>query len=225
VRNRQRPHGAAFPCDTLAEALPQLRRPPAPAAVRFKLQTCADDAGQVVAYVDARFVYDRLDQVCGEHWAARFAPLPRVLIPRLAPEHRGPRPLYVRCRLSVFGVTREDVGEGGDPKAAFSDAAKRAAVHFGIARALYALRAPWLLAGEAEGELRRGPDGALHVDERTGSWCREKYERWLEERGREFGEPLEHPGAGGNPLVTPEAGDAADRARTPADAGGLKHAA
>jgi hypothetical protein len=28
---------------------------------------------------------------------------------------------YVRCRLTLYGVTREDVGEGQDPKAAFSD--------------------------------------------------------------------------------------------------------
>jgi hypothetical protein len=189
--------GAEFPCATLAVALPQLRRPPAAAAVRFKLQTAAEDAGQVVAYIDARFVYDRLDLVCGEHWSARFAPLPRALVPRIARDDPGPPPLYVRCRLSVFGVGREDVGEGGDPKAAFSDAAKRAAVHFGVGRCLYTLRAPWLRAGDADGELRRVPGGALHVDERTEAWCREKYGRWLDERGGAFGEPLEHanPGA------------------------------
>ena len=64
--------GAEFPCASLSDALPYLRRPPSPAAVRFKVQTPADDAGQVVAYVDARLVYDRLDHVCGERWWARF---------------------------------------------------------------------------------------------------------------------------------------------------------
>ena len=47
--------------------------------MRFKVQTAADDAGQVVAYVDARVVYDRLDLVCGERWWPRFGPLPRAL--------------------------------------------------------------------------------------------------------------------------------------------------
>jgi DNA-binding beta-propeller fold protein YncE len=45
------------------------------------------------------------------------------------------------------------VGEGRDPKAAFSDAVKRAAVHFGVGRALYAMRSPWLREGDGDGEL------------------------------------------------------------------------
>lgn len=188
--------GAEFPCASLSGALPQLRRPPGPAAVRFKVQTPADDAGQVVAYVDARLVYDRLDHVCGEHWWTRCGPLPRALVPRPPHEAEGPPSLYARCRLTVCGVTREDVGEGADPKAAFSDAVKRAAVHFGVGRVLYAMRAPWLRVGDGDGELRRDGRGVLFVDERTEAWCREKYERWLGERGvAEFGEPLEHRGA------------------------------
>jgi hypothetical protein len=207
-----KPDGEAeLPCSSLALALPELRRPPVPAAVRFKLQTVTPDAGQVVAYVDARFVYDRLDRVCGEQWSARFGPLPRALIPRPRPDEPGPPPLYVRCRMTLFGVTREDVGEGADPKAAVSDAAKRAAVHFGVGRVLYALRAPWLRAGDADGELRPDGRGGLVLDERTEAWCREKYERWLEDRGSaEFGEPLAH----GN-----EADARATDPSTPEDAG------
>jgi hypothetical protein len=185
-------------CASLAEALPHLRRPPSAAAVRFKVQNAAEEAGQIAAYVDARFVYDRLDLVCGERWWSRFGPLPRALMPPRAHGDGEPPPLYVRCRLTVFGVTREDVGEGSDPKAAFSDAVKRAAVHFGVGRVLYAMRAPWLRAGDGDGELRRDGRGVL-VDERTEAWCRAKYERWLEARGVEqFGEPLDHrtrPGA------------------------------
>ena len=188
-----------FPCASLADALPHLRRPPGAAAVRFKIQNAADDAAQVAAYVDARLVYDRLDQVCGERWWARFAPLARALVPR-RPRGDGERPpLYVRCQLTVYGVTREDVGEGHDPKAALSDAVKRAAVTFGVGRVLYAMRLPWLQAGDADGELRRNGQGELVLDERTEAWCREKYERWLEEHGSaQFGEPLEHrlPAAG-----------------------------
>jgi hypothetical protein len=188
--------GAKFPCASLAEALPHLRRPPSAAAVRFKIQNAADEAAQVAAYVDARLVFDRLDHVCGERWSARCEELPEALIPPPVDrngELKGPPPLYVRCRLALYGVTREDVGEGQDPKAAFSDAIKRAAVHFGVGRALYAMRLPWLREGEADSELRRNRKGRLVLDRRTEGWCREMYERWLEERGiPQFGEPLEH---------------------------------
>jgi hypothetical protein len=96
------------------------------------------------------------------------------------------------------------VGEGEDPKAAFSDAIKRAAVDFGVGRALYAMRAPWLRAGDAEGELRRNRRGRLMLDERREEWCRERYRGWLEERGRRlFGQELEHGDEAGAPGSRP----------------------
>jgi Rad52/22 family double-strand break repair protein len=153
-----RASGPSFPCASLAEALPHLRRPAAPEAVRFRIQNAAGEAAQVAAYVDARLVSDRLDLVCGGRWRPRFEELPAALVPPPCDRDGQPLsrpPIHVRCRLTCFGVTREDVGEGEDPKAAFSDAIKRAAVHFGVGRVLYAMRAPWLRAGDGEGELRR----------------------------------------------------------------------
>lgn len=150
--NTDRASGPEFPSASLDDALHHLRRPPTPAAVRFKIQSQAKngDAAQVAAYIDARLVFDRLDQVCGQGWSAGFEALPERLIPPPVDNHgellRRP-PLFVRCRLTVLGVTRQDVGEGADPKAAFSDAIKRAAVHFGIGRALYAMRLAWLREG------------------------------------------------------------------------------
>jgi Rad52/22 family double-strand break repair protein len=190
-----RPGGAEFPCQWLGEALPHLRRPPTPAAVRFKIQNAVEEAGQVAAYIDARLVFDRLDAVCGARWWAAFEPLPKELRSRPADRDGQPEvpPLDVRCRLTAFGVTRQDVGAGETPKAAVSDAVKRAAVQFGIGRALYALRLPWLAEGAEDGELRRNRRGRLVLDARTEAWCREQYERWLERKGRRmFGEPLDH---------------------------------
>jgi hypothetical protein len=159
-------------------------------------QNAVDEAAQVAAYIDARLVFDRLDHVCGDKWSARFYELPEALI-RPPVDRNGelkePPPVYVRCRLTLYRVTREDVGEGQDPKAAFSDAIKRAAVHFGVGRALYAMRLPWLREDDAESELRRNRKGKLVLDRRTEDWCRGMYERWLEGRGRrQFGEPLDH---------------------------------
>lgn len=191
-----RPSGPDFPCASLDDALEHLRRPPIPAGVRFKLQHTYKDRGQVVAYVDARLVFDRLDRVCGQNWSATFEELPERLIPR--PVDRNGQviarpPLFARCRLTCFGVTREDVGEGEDPKAAFSDAIKRAAVQFGIGRVLYATRAAWLRAGDEDGQLRRNSKERLIIDQRTEDWLRQQYGRWLEHRGIEmFGEPLAH---------------------------------
>ena len=56
--------GPDFPCASLDEALRQLRRPPTPEAVRFKIQTVAGEVAQVAPYLDARLVFDRLDLVC-----------------------------------------------------------------------------------------------------------------------------------------------------------------
>lgn len=150
-----RTRGQSYPCASLDEALRELRRPPAPAAVKFKLQAVSKDgsSGQVACYIDARLVLDRLDLVCGAKWRASFEARPQALVP-VVKEKEGERILYARCRLTVFGVTREDVGEGDTPKAAFSDALKRAAVHFGVGRALYAIASPWLEKGPGAGQLR-----------------------------------------------------------------------
>lgn len=209
-----RDRGPDFPCATLDGALIHLRRPPTAAAVRFKIQNTAQDAAQVAAYIDARLVFDRLDHVCGGRWSAAFEALPEKLIP--APVDRDGQvlsrpPIFVRCRLVCFGVTRQDVGEGQDPKAAFSDAIKRAAVHFGIGRALYGMRLPWLREGDGEGELRRNRKGQLMLDRRTERYCREQYGLWLDKRGvRQFGEPLDH----GDEADAP--GFEADRRQAPA---------
>lgn len=191
-----RPSGPDFPCADLDSALSQLRRPPTAAAVRFKVQNTTQSAAQIAAYVDARLVYDRLDQVCGRRWHADYEALPPALIPPSmdADGVALARPaLFVRCRLSLYGTTRQDVGEGTDPKAAFSDAIKRAAVQFGVGRVLYAMRLPWLKEGTGDGELRRNRKGRLILDGRSEAWCREQYGRWLEHRGvRLYGEPLDH---------------------------------
>jgi hypothetical protein len=54
-----RPGGHTYPCASLDEALPELRHPPAPEAVRFKLTPTnrENTSGQVAAYVDARLVF------------------------------------------------------------------------------------------------------------------------------------------------------------------------
>jgi hypothetical protein len=198
-----RPSGRSYPCASLDEALRELRRPPAPAAVKFKLQAVSrdGDSGQVACYLDARLVLDRLDLVCGGQWRASLYAQDEALAP-VVKAKEGDRILYARCRLTVYGVTREDVGEGDTPKAAFSDALKRAAVHFGIGRALYAMASPWLEKGPGAGQLRINRRGKLRIDQRTEAHLRQGYECWLKAKGeRLFGPPLDHGDEAGAPGV------------------------
>ena len=94
-----------------------------------------------LAYIDARDVMDRLDEVLGPGgWTTTFREdlAGRTVICRLA------------LRLNGVEVWREDVGEESDQKeegnrrkAAFSNALKRAAVQFGIGRYIYHILGEW----------------------------------------------------------------------------------
>ena len=105
--------------------------------VQWKPQTTNRDKTKALAtaYVDARDVMNRLDRVVGGEWQFTWDLMPDG---------------EVRGMLTVCGVTRSDVGERGSPplgdtlKAAVSDALKRCAVHFGVARYLYYLPAQWV---------------------------------------------------------------------------------
>jgi hypothetical protein len=92
---------------------------------------------QLVAYVDARTVMERLDAVCGVGgWSFELTPIVSD-----AQELR-----VARGRLTISGVSRDDVDTASNwepSKGCASDALKRAAVLFGIARYLYALPAVW----------------------------------------------------------------------------------
>jgi hypothetical protein len=108
--------------------------------VQWKPQSISGSRALAVAYIDARAVMDRLDEVLGAHgWQDDYAPLDDGC---------------VVCRLSLYvnddWLTKQDVGAPSDQKdsgdrrkSAFSDALKRAAVKWGIGRYLYALPAVW----------------------------------------------------------------------------------
>jgi hypothetical protein len=163
----------------------------------------------VVAYVDARLVTERLNMVVPEDWSAAY---------RQAPDGK-----HLWCDLSVFGVTRSDVGQSpkGFSKDLVSDALKRAAVHFGVAVSVYALPQITLNLDD-KGFLRRtgqGDRAALALTEKGHAGLRSGYSKWLEEHGtRLFGEALDHGDVEGSTLdedaevedFTPEPAPAVD---------------
>jgi hypothetical protein len=118
-----------------------LAEPFDPKDVKFKPQMVKNNRALAMAYIDARLIQDRLDEVLGvENWQDKYDILPDGSV-------------MCRLRLNLGGrwITKTDVGspseqpDSGDRlKAAFSDALKRAAVKFGIGRYLYRLKAEWV---------------------------------------------------------------------------------
>src|SRR3954447_23851564 len=207
-----------------AEAARDLRRPIAATEVRFKVQAVrwtgrgqekTASAAQVVAYIDARTVIARLNLLFPGAWRADTDALPlemrltrrnadgTLTAIRLTDqgEVKADDTLYYRCRLTIGDTTFEDVGAGEDPKAAYSDAIKRAAVRAGIGESLYAMDSPWLRIGPADGQLRVNRAGKPYLDERTSRWLQGMYQAWLTRAGSTFGEPLPHAPAAGLPGV------------------------
>jgi hypothetical protein len=110
------------------------------AEVRFKPAVVSGSRALALAYVDARVIQDRLDEVLGVMgWQDSYKVLPD-----------GSVMCRLRLKIGEQWITKVDVGgqseqpDGGDrTKAAFSDALKRAAVKFGIGRYLYRLPSQW----------------------------------------------------------------------------------
>lgn len=110
----------------------RLKTPFKPERVKYRVQGKAGAKGktQVLAYIDARDVMDRLDQAVGQgNWSFELRP-----VPGLASGMIG--------ALTIYGVTKMDMGDAGDiekEKSMASGALKRAAVQWGVARYLYGL--------------------------------------------------------------------------------------
>jgi hypothetical protein len=108
--------------------------------VKFKPGVVSGNRALALAYVDARVIQDRLDEVLGvTGWQDEYECLAD-----------GSVVCRLRLRINDEWITKMDVGgqseqsdEGDRRKAAFSDALKRAAVKFGIGRYLYRLPALW----------------------------------------------------------------------------------
>lgn len=96
-------------------------------------------SAMALAYLDARDVMDRLDEVCGgDRWQSQF-------------DETAKGRIICRLSIDVTGngdwVMKSDGAGDTDvegEKGALSDALKRAAVSWGIGRYLYRLDSPWV---------------------------------------------------------------------------------
>lgn len=103
---------------------------------RAQTMTRDGDKAMALAYIDARDVMERLDDVCGpENWQDRYE------------VHGAKTVCYLSIRIEDEWIVKAD-GAGDTAveaeKGSISDAFKRAAVKWGIARYLYALPAQWV---------------------------------------------------------------------------------
>ena len=175
---------AELPVETFKEAAPHLRRPFDPAAVRFRVLRGTEKKALCAAYIDARLVIERLNKVIPHKWEHRFEPVQGGM----------------RCDLTVDGLTRSDVGWHDNLttdmglKGLYSDALKRAAVHFGIGVSLYALPDLWLDVGPHVKRVpRQGGKDQFYVQPAGIGALRAIYKQWLVSHGRaSFGESLGH---------------------------------
>lgn len=209
-----------LPATTIDQALPLLARPFPPEAVSFKIQAQGGGTrerpqptwAQVVGYLNARDVIGRLNQVAGGAWSAAYRPLDDELRPPAG--RSGERTVWAVCELTVFGVCRSDVGEAEDsehvraPKGAYSDALKRAAVHFGIGHVLYAMPATLMGAGGGRADRLECRRDKLVLRPRNSEHLRACYREFLEQEGtRHFGAVLDDGARAGGVELEDEAAD------------------
>lgn len=144
----------------LRKALANLSNPFRPQDIEWRAGQFTRDGSKVMllAYITSRAVMDRLDAVVGpENWCASY---------EASPITGG-----LECRLSIRmlngeWVTKTDAAEPTQiesVKGAYSDALKRAAVHWGVGRYLYNLDSSWVAVMP-----KRSP-GAVYVASKGNS--------------------------------------------------------
>jgi len=204
--------------------------------IEFLPRASANGRALALAHIDARSVMRRLDAVVGpDGWTFDWEPVMldagyRMLdtgASRSASsiEHRAP--VRVKGKLTVLGVTKCDAGEAAaedEPlKAAVSDALKRCAVHFGIARYLYYLPQTWVPYDPAKRRFTETPRLAAGAVERALAVCGYQGEtpalRIAEPRGAQS---RSEPARDGSPALTvdvPERNAAAEPVDSPRGSG------
>jgi len=139
---------------SIDEIAAQLSAPFPKDAVSWRAQTFKGDgtAALALAYIDARDVMNRLDDVCGiGGWQRRY------------PHANGKTICEIGIKIDGEWIWKADGAGDTDieaEKGAISDAFKRAAVSWGIGRYLYALDAVWV---------------NCEADQRNGKWFFKKW--------------------------------------------------
>lgn len=133
--------------------LADLKKPFLPDLVSWRIGSTTKDKskGMALAYVDARVVMQRLDEVCGpENWQCDYPHAAQKTVCRIG------------IRIKDEWVWKANGAGDSDieaEKGALSDAFKRAAVLWGIGQYLYDIESPWVTL-----DTRKGTDGKVYVN-------------------------------------------------------------
>lgn len=98
------------------------------------------DRALLVLYLQHTDVYSRIEEV-DPAWSCEV--VGKEIIKKTVGQNSYDL-CNVSMKITIKGVTRENVGEGDDYKGAYSDALKRAAMLFGIGRYLYDQETAWV---------------------------------------------------------------------------------
>lgn len=122
-----------------AEILEQLKEEFSPDQLLVKVSNFNEDKtwAMLVRYLPHPIVADRLDEV-DPAWSSE------ITHSEWRDDVEGKPSVFTSVRLTIMGVSRENSGQGKDPKAAASDAFKRAATLFGVGRYLYSGPKVWV---------------------------------------------------------------------------------
>ncbi len=128
-----------------SEDLKILRAPFSKENLGVKVQSFSKDRtrAMLVLYLQHTDVQARLEEV-DPAWSFE-----------VVHEERSGDTVYIRGRLTLKGVSRENVGEGSDPKSAHSDALKRCAMLFGVGRYLYDSPTAWTEYNDARDRFKQ----------------------------------------------------------------------
>jgi len=111
---------------------------------KWRVQSANQYGATCVAYIDARFVQDLLDEVCGqENWQVKYE------------EHKGNLFAHIGIFINSQWVWKSDCGTESQvekEKGEASDAFKRAGVMWGIGRFLYSKKIVKLPVKEKNGK-------------------------------------------------------------------------
>lgn len=132
--------------------LADLKKPFLPDLIDWRVGSTTKDKskGMALAYIDARTVMQRLDEVCGpENWQCDYPHAAQKTVCRIG------------IRIKDEWVWKANGAGDSDieaEKGALSDAFKRAAVLWGIGQYLYDLESPWVTL-----DTTKGADGKVYV--------------------------------------------------------------
>ena len=134
------------------DILKQLAEPFPAEMIEFKpgATTKSKDKALALAYVEMRHYIDRLNKVIGANWSDEY-------------QFINSAGEIIKCGLTIYGVTRWDIGEKDSANAntaitALAQSFKRACVKFGLGRHLYAIESVWVAY---DADKKRFTDQAL----------------------------------------------------------------